>query len=112
MITNEDIREMFENDPEHAEELAQQGINDWIDQYEDETKKKRLRALHWNINHQVKDIKDPVARMNKMVEIFWDGFMDFHQVMLDHHEFLNYGTQPPLQTQTQNVVSIFAKGKK
>lgn len=113
MITNVDIYEMFENDPEKAEELAQQGIKDWIDSYEDDVKRKRLHALHWNINEQTKSIQDPVARMNKMVEIFWDGFMEFHEVLINHQEFMQFGIdRATMPKYTQNVVNFPNKEEK
>lgn len=40
-----------------------------------------IRQFQWRLDAQLSKYKDPVARMNKMVEIFWEGVKDFQQAL-------------------------------
>lgn len=40
----------------------------------------KLRQFQWNINKELRRYKDPVARMNKMAELFWQGVHKFQKV--------------------------------
>lgn len=42
-----------------------------------EKEEKRARQFKWHIDSQLRTYKDPTARMNKMVELFWRGFQTF-----------------------------------
>lgn len=41
----------------------------------------RLRKIQAGIDRELRRYKDPVARMNKMVELFWKGFAKFHRAL-------------------------------
>ena len=47
----------------------------------DEDRRQRMRARHWRIQQELNKAKDPTQRYNKMVEMFWKGFMDFKSIM-------------------------------
>lgn len=38
---------------------------------------KRARQFNWQLHGQLDKIKDPMARYNKMVELFWQGVQTF-----------------------------------
>lgn len=46
-----------------------------------EEKLKRCRAMQWRIDHELSKYKDPIARYNKMVEMFWAQFRDLQEVL-------------------------------
>ncbi len=56
-------------------------IDDFINSVEDEGKRLRLQQMQWRIDAELRKYKDPVARMNRMVEIFWEGFNEFNDYM-------------------------------
>ena len=41
----------------------------------------RMRAYQWRLEQELSHYKDPVARMNKMVELFWDGVNKFKDMV-------------------------------
>ncbi len=62
-------------------EITRQTIEDFIESVEDEEQKLKLRQLQFRIDRELRKYKDPVARMNKMVELFWEGFAEFNDVL-------------------------------
>lgn len=60
-----------------------QALEDYINSLDSE-RKTRARAFQWRLNQDLRHYKDPVARMNKMVEIFWKGVYKFEVAL---HEF-------------------------
>jgi len=56
-------------------------IRDFLDTIEDPDRRLRLEQLQFRIEGQLRNYKDPVARMNKMVEIFWEGVKEFQDVL-------------------------------
>jgi len=47
----------------------------------------RARQFQWRLDNELRPYKDPVARMNRMVELFWTGVKDFQQVLNDPESF-------------------------
>jgi hypothetical protein len=41
----------------------------------------RLKKFQASIDRELRPYKDPVARMNKMVELFWTGVKKFHSTI-------------------------------
>ncbi len=56
-------------------------VQEYLDTIDDPDRKKKLLQLQLNIEKELRQYKDPVARMNKMVELFWEGFEEFNDVM-------------------------------
>lgn len=52
-------------------------------------RQQRLRQLQWKIDGELRKYKDPIAKMNKMAELFWSGVAEFQQVMNDAAGKLN-----------------------
>ncbi len=44
-----------------------------------EERQQRLRQLQWTIDGELRKYKDPIAKMNKMTELFWNGFSKFQE---------------------------------
>lgn len=47
----------------------------------------RARQFQWRLDNELRPYRDPIVRMNKMVEIFWTGVREFHQVLTDPLSF-------------------------
>ena len=56
-------------------------VQEYIDNIEDPERKKELIQFQLSIDKELRKYKDPVARMNKMVELFWEGFKEFNDCM-------------------------------
>lgn len=98
----EKLREANERDPEEAYQLGRGMIEDYINSLP-EDRQQRLRGMQFTIDQTLSKYKDPVARMNKMVELFWQGVYEFEST-------LRNPTPPPKET-SADVVDIFS-GKK
>jgi len=44
-------------------------------------RQQRLRQLQWKIDGELRKYKDPIAKMNRMAEMFWEGVTQFKEVM-------------------------------
>lgn len=64
-------------DPDKFQEEADKIIRDFIDSVP-ERHRVRLEQCQWRIDNELRKYKDPVARMNRMVELFWEGFNEFN----------------------------------
>jgi len=49
----------------------------------------RARGLQFKIDTALARCSDPLSRMNRMVEIFWEHFRQFHDVLHDPEKVLN-----------------------
>ena len=56
-------------------------IRQFLDSIEDPKRRQKLEQMQWRIDAELRKYKDPVARMNRMVELFWEGFKEFQEVM-------------------------------
>ncbi len=45
-----------------------------------EERQQPLRQLQWTIDGELRKYKDPIAKMNKMAELFWNGVFKFQEV--------------------------------
>lgn len=83
----EKLQGIYQKDPEEFERLSGDLIRQALDDVPDELKAQAY-GLQRRIEHQLKKYKDPIARMNAMVEIFWQQFQEFQAVINDPREVL------------------------
>ena len=83
----EKLTGLYQKDPELFEEERKKLIQDTIDSFPPEYRS-RAEGLQFKIDLTLAKYKDPVARMNKMVEIFWGHFLEFQEVMNNPAGFL------------------------
>lgn len=74
---------------DHPELFDEKVDSIWEEFYSGLTPERAQRAkqFRWQIEGQLRGYKDPVARMNKMIELFWRGFQTF-QLALTHPDQL------------------------
>lgn len=87
-VTFDELKTLFETDPNAAEIKVSKIIEDYISTLSPE-RQQRARAFNWRIQQDLRKFKDPQARMNRMVELFWKGVKEFQQVMQNPEEVLN-----------------------
>lgn len=78
----EQLQGVYQQDPDKFERLSGDLIRQALDEVPEEFKAQAY-GLQRRIEHQLRKYKDPVARMNAMVEIFWQKFQEFQDVIND-----------------------------
>jgi len=73
---------LYQKDPEQFEKQSQELIRQTIEKFPEEHRR-RAYGLQFQLEATLSHYKDPVARMNKMVEIFWDQFRKFQEAVTD-----------------------------
>lgn len=68
-------------DSDDPEAEAEKMFEEFFESIEDDERRTRMKARHWRIQQELNKAKDPVQRYNKMVEMFWKGFLDFKSIM-------------------------------
>ena len=76
----EKLTGLYQKDPELFEMERRKLIQKTIESFPPEYQA-RAHGLQFKIEASLNKYKDPVARMNKMVEIFWGHFQEFQDVM-------------------------------
>ncbi len=79
-MLHDELSELYKTDPELFEVRCRELIEGMISSSPPE-RQERLRQLQWKIDQTLSGYKDPVARMNKMVELFWEGVGKFHDAL-------------------------------
>ncbi len=86
MITQ--LHGLYQRDPEEFERMSRLLIDQAIESFPAEHRQ-RAYGLQFQLEHKLRKFNDPVARMNKMVEIFWDQVLVFQQVLEDPEGYLS-----------------------
>jgi len=79
-LTPDERMEYYKSEPEAFEKLAKECIEELITSAPG-NKQLKLRALQANINKEMSKYKDPTARLNAMVSLFWKGVSDFQSAL-------------------------------
>jgi len=88
----DELKTLYETDPIAAEQMATKIIDEYIDTLTPDYQQ-RARAYNWRIQQELRKFKDPTARMNRMVEMFWQGVKEF-QTTLQNPEVVTQTGQP------------------
>lgn len=76
------LGELYREDPEAFEEMRRALIEQTIAGFPEEHRA-RAYGLQFRIDAELSLCKDPISRMNRMVEIFWDGVRRFESAISD-----------------------------
>jgi hypothetical protein len=98
-LTFEDLKTLSESNPDAVEEKVQEILEEYIQTLAPE-RQQRARAYNWRVQQELRKFKDPIARMNKMVEMFWKGVRQFQTALVNPEVLLN---------QKGEAVAIFPK---
>ncbi|ORJ57673.1 hypothetical protein B5V00_12945 [Geothermobacter hydrogeniphilus] len=79
---------LTDTDPEQFERESRAIIEQTIASFP-EHHRHRARGLQFRIDNALAQCSDPLSRMNKMVEIFWEQFRQFHDILHDPEKVLN-----------------------
>jgi hypothetical protein len=73
---------LYQKDPQEFEKMRTLLIEETIQAFP-ARRRQRACGMQFIIETRLRKYKDPVIRMNKMVEIFWEQFGLFHDVLQD-----------------------------
>jgi hypothetical protein len=74
------LKELYQEDPQRFHEYTRNVINTFIDSLP-EDRQRRAKGIQWKLDMGLRKYKDPVARMNRMVELFWQQVGEFQQIL-------------------------------
>lgn len=79
------ILDIFNSLSSIEENEREQYINEILDEYfnsiDDEELRRKIKGKHWKIQTELRHYKDPIAKHNKMVELFWEGVSEFKGII-------------------------------
>jgi len=85
---------LYQEDPEAFERMRQELIRQTVDSFP-ESSRQRAYGIQFTLDATLDRCKDPIGRMNKMVEIFWKQFHRFQEAITDpdfpHNQKRNEG---------------------
>ena len=84
----ERLQGLYQLDPDEFNRLSEAIIREELNKVPEDLKAQAY-GIQRRIEQQLKKYKDPIARMNAMVEIFWQQFHEFQAVLNDPREVLN-----------------------
>jgi hypothetical protein len=76
------LSNLYQKDPEEFERVSKNLIRKTLDEWPEEFRAKGY-GIQLRIEQRLGHFKDPVARMNEMVVIFWEQFHKFQDVLND-----------------------------
>ena len=94
------LESLYEKDPDHFEELRREIINNTISSYPEKFQE-RARGIQFTLDSELNKYKNPVVRMNRMVELFWEKFSEFKTVVSDP---VNYSAEKERNKKAGKVI--------
>jgi len=76
------LKNLYTEDPDEFKRITDTVIGDYIESVPTD-KQDKLRRKQWVLEQELSHFKDPLARMNRMVQIFWEGVNEFREVTND-----------------------------
>lgn len=74
------LSNLYKENPQAFAEYHREVLEEFFNSLPEERQVK-ARQLQWKLDNELRKYKDPVARMNRMVEIFWEGVDNFRDVL-------------------------------
>ncbi len=99
------MKDLFESDPVEFERVRTELLEDLIATAPVD-RQDQLKAKQWRIEHELNKFNDPIARMNKMVSILWDGVNDLIETTRNPVTAYNKANVEPY---VSNIVAILQK---
>ena len=81
LMSFDDLVNLCNDDPEKFESETREMIMNYISEHVPEDRKLKLEQFQWKLDGELRKYKDPVARLNKMVELFWKGVNEFQTTL-------------------------------
>jgi hypothetical protein len=75
------MSQLYKDDPEQFRIQTRAMLDEYVQSIQDPVSRKKCEGLQFKIDNELKHYQDPLARMNKMVEIFWKGAYTFRDAL-------------------------------
>jgi hypothetical protein len=75
------LSELYKADPEQFQVATRQLIDDFIASIPDDVSRRKCAGLQFKLDHELGKYADPISRMNRMVEILFDGVYQFNNAL-------------------------------
>ena len=85
-MNTDEMRELYETDPKGFEIRTNKMIHDLIESLPTERKLK-ARRVQWNVEISLRNVTDPIERMNIVLEKLWSSVYNLHSIMTDPFEY-------------------------
>ena len=85
--TLHELSGLFQADPATFEKKSRRLIDALIADFPEDMRQ-RAQAWQFQLDYELSHYKDPVSRMNAMIEIFWRGFARFQLAVSDPEQLL------------------------
>lgn len=74
------LSNLFKENPQAFDEYRQEVLEEFFESLPEERQQK-ARQAQWNLDNDLRHYKDPVARYNRMVELFYNQLDEFRQAL-------------------------------
>jgi hypothetical protein len=105
----EHLEQLYRRDPDAFEEQRKRLIQGMIDEFPEENRA-RAYGLQLKLDAELSRYKDPVARMNRMVELFWEGVGQFQEALTDPARVLQERQQSRAGAELARVIPFRRPG--
>lgn len=75
------LSELYKTDPEQFQVATRQMIDDFIAGIPDDASRRKCAGLQFKLDHELGKYADPIARMNRMIELLFDGVYQFNNAL-------------------------------
>ena len=82
------LSELNKTDPEQFQMATRQMIDDFIAGIPDEASRRKCAGLQFKLDHELSKHTDPISRMNRMIELLWDGVYQFNNALKGNIEIV------------------------
>ncbi|MDO3379310.1 DUF3135 domain-containing protein [Geoalkalibacter halelectricus] len=107
-IAFDELSTLYKNDPDKFEEQRRALIDQTIENFPEDCRR-RAQGLQFTIDCKLDRYKDPIMRMNKMVEIFWEHFSVFQETINDPEKVLQ---ERRAARQGAKVISLHSRSER
>jgi len=73
----DELKNLYEKDPDAYESRRREIIQDYINNIGDKKRQDRAKQVQWVLEGELRKFKDPQARFNRMIELFWEQVARF-----------------------------------
>ena len=83
----QNLENLYEEDPDHFEALRREIIHKTINSYPEKFQQ-RARGIQFTLDCELNKYKNPLSRMNRMVELLWEKFAEFQTVISEPTKYV------------------------
>lgn len=75
------LSELYKTDPEQFRVATRQLIDDFIASIPDDASRRKCAGLQFKLDYELGKYADPISRMNRMIELLFDGVYRFNNAL-------------------------------